>query len=406
MPKAKYADSRQSPYKRAKYRPGKRFFVLAGVLFAVIAAVVVILVVGGETFFVTRGEMPYFTTQTGIIIRDEKPYRTENYGKAEFIAEEGQLLVKGAPIADVYSWDYNDSVVTSLRSFQEKIMQYQQNDILRKIINRDLESLNVAIAAKSSQIRDVVDGIKTGDLLKLERELRALMDERVRFLRENVQANETLQKLYDSEEVLTSRIADWKRTITADEAGMVSFYFDGSENVLTLENIDKLTVANINDVIAGKGINKGEALQRPLFRLVNPNKWYVLVPSKARISEFENGNAFSIEFGDNKDEVYSGQVVKRKEDAGGEIYQFEFTQNISKLLLSRRVDMNIYCNYIGLQVPSEALKTRGFDRGVEIKTNAGREFVPVHVFIEAEGVAIIEPIDIRSNLREGTEIFR
>ena len=71
--------------------------------------------------------MPFAVEQTGIIVRSEKLYKSENYAKTEFIAEEGQVVAAGAEIANVYSWEYNDEVVESLRLIREKILEINAN---------------------------------------------------------------------------------------------------------------------------------------------------------------------------------------------------------------------------------------------------------------------------------------
>lgn len=343
----------------------------------------------------------------GIVIRSEKLYQAENYGKTVFLAEEGQSVAAGASIAEVYSWDYSEQDVEELYTLQDTIMDYLEVYMLQDALNQDLQSLTDSIVEKTEEIAAVVRGETTGDLQKLERELKILMDERQRFLRESLNEDDQLRTYYEQENNLQTRINDSKTTITAESAGLVSFYFDGTETLLTPENMQNLTVQNIQDITAGKSFYQqdGQDVTKPLYRLVEQNLFYVVMVADEQVPEFANNTAFQVQFSGDEESTYVGKVIGYVEDSGQYLYYLEFNEDVSKLLTARRVSMKITSDYVGIEVPASAIKTVDGQQGVYYDRDGERVFEPVTVLIERDGNAIIQAVDISSSLSSSSTIY-
>lgn len=411
------------PQRRRGYRAinYKLIFIILGALLVVAIAAALVLAFSESTAEAERGKLSFERSAKGIVVRSETLYESRGYGKTVFLAEEGQAVTAGTDIAEVYSGEYNETDVASLYSLQDKIMDYQQEYVLSGVQNSNLEAMNTSINAKTAEISKIVAGDATGDILKLERELRQLMDDRRKFLKETLNTDEQLKTFFDQESALETRINDWRSTIQAEADGVVSFYFDGAETLLTPENIKKLTVKNIQDIMAGKadlsavaGQAQGESttgnntVSRPLYRLVKQNLWYVVIISDEKVPEFENADsAFRVDFGSSVEsaEPYTAHVVSCEEDAGKYIYALEFTDNIDQLLLARQVEMTIRADYVGLKVPQNAIKTIDGVKGIYYMNNGQKQFAPVNVMIVKDDEAIVETVDMASPLAEGMEIY-
>ncbi len=401
--------------RRPRVRRGRRqlhinpkfLWMGGGALAAVILAVVLISVLSVRTFTAEQGTISFSKNSSGVVIRKETLYKADNYGKTEFIAQEGQIVTKGTPIADVYSWDYNDKDYEELKQLQEKIMDYQQNNVYSNIRSEDLENLNAMIDEKSAEIRSIVKGEKEGNLLVLNKELEKLMDERAAVLRDSTKQDDQLKAFYDQETALKNKIDNWKQTILAENDGIVSFYFDGTEVLLTPENMTKLTVKNINDILQGKtNYTSTETASRALYRLVNQNEWYVVMICDEKVPEFENQSAFQVEFSYGEDYKYSATVCGHNSESGKEIYYLAFSQPVDKLLLARQVEFKISADYVGIKVPVSAVKTKDGVSGVYYKNEDGKKvFEPSAVLIRQDKQCIIEPVDLRSGLGVGSEIY-
>lgn len=391
------------------YNFDKRYLLMGigGVL--LVALVVLMIVLIPTRHEAALGKMAFSVSTEGIIVRSEKLYQMDVNGKAELTVEEGQSVTKGEEIAVVYSSDYSESTLTDLKNCRAKILDYLRNNMLKNILNKDLSDMDAQIDELTVKIHDMIANGETGNLLKFERELVNLMDERQTFLREQVNVDTQLQEYYDEESALLAGIQGWQKSSTAESDGVVSFYFDGAESVLTPENMLKMSVSEITSILDGKSYYTltDSTTSRPLYRLVDKNNWYVMVISDVQIPEFETKNtSFQVKFGGSDTGSYTAKVSEFRKDGKQFVYYFHFEDDITKLLIARNVDLTVSMEYVGVIVPENAVKTKNDQMGVYIRnSDNNREFIPIEILINSDGYAIIQAVDITAPLTEGITLL-
>lgn len=396
------------PYqsKRARKPRGPLFILFGGIGVAVF--IVLFLIFSVNTVTIQSGSIDFETSRSTVVVRDEQVYTAENYGKATFLATEGERVAQGTPIAQVYKWGYNDKIMSDLLDVQTKIEQYQENNLLHNVKDNDLAAINTNIANESQKISGIISQTSQGDLITEEKALKDLLDNKQKYLKDKVKADTQLQQYYDQESQLQEKVDGWRQTIAAPSAGVVSFYFDGCETLLNAKNIGQLTIKNINDIINGSTLSKASSTadtQRPLYRLVNNTQWYLLIVTITPIREFGTGNNFEIAFNDYPDKQYTGKVVgNRMEQESGYIYAIQVNDDIGPLLNVRRADAKIHTTFSGMKIPSKAIKTVDKQQGVYLIENNKKKFVPVTVQIDQGGYSIIKAVNAQDALHAGQEI--
>lgn len=396
----------RKPQRRTnRTRPGRKFYLfLSGIAAGIF--LVVFFVLNVSTVEAEWGKIDFETTQPTVVVRDETVYNAENYGKATFLAAEGERVAQGTPIAEVYKWGYNDKIMSDLLETQTKIEQYQENDLLHDVIDQDLEAINLSIAEKSATISDIIAGREDGDLIEEEKALRQLMENKQAYLDEKVNPDSQLEVYYEQEAQLEERVDGWRETLTAPAAGVVSFYFDGCETLLNADNVEQLTIKNINDIVNGSASTQAVSseTERPLYRLVNNYKWYLLIVSVEPIDEFEHDGEFMIAFKDYVDKQYTGKVVGKREEEAGFIYAIEINDDIGPLLNTRRAEATIHTVFEGIKIPSASVKTVENVQGVYVVGDREKTFVPVEVLIDQDGQSIVKAVDGSDALQAGMDI--
>lgn len=394
---------------RLKFNFDIRYLFMGVGAIAAVALIVLLIVFIPTRHEAQQGKMSFSVATEGIVVRSEKLYQMDVNGKAELTVEEGQSVAKGEEIAMVYSSDYSESALNDLKNIQAKILDYLRNNLMKNILNQDLSNLDAQIAELTEKIHQMIADNKTGDLLKYERELRNLMEQRQTFLREQVNVDSQLQSYYEEEAALLAGIEGWRRSSTAESDGVVSFYFDGAESVLTPANMMKLTVTDISNILDGKSYYTltDSTTSRPLYRLVEKNNWYVVVISESRIPEFESKDtAFQVKFGGADSDTYTAKAMEVREEGKNFIYYFHFTDDISKLIIARNVDMTISMDYVGIMVPEKAIRTRNGEKGVYIRNeDKDKQFIPVEILINNDGYAIIQAVDLEDPLNENSTLL-
>ncbi len=402
-----------SRYARRNSTISPRFVMVFGGLVVLIIILSLVLIFMSNSAIATKGTISFMHETSGIVIREETSYQSQNYSKANFLVDEGQEVIAGTAVAEVYTWDYSDSAEENLLLQQNSILDYQQNNVLKDVENKGLDTLNLEIDELSAQISSVVSGEATGDLLQLEKDLQDLLDQRTQFLREHVTTDATLEDLYQKESDMLARIDDWEETVAAEAPGIVSYYFDGNEQLLTYENMKELTVSNIEDIISGRYSSsafESDDAAKPLYRLVNADTWYITVIEDQIIPEFENTNAFSAVFSDSSDSIYSATVIPfdettpYKRDGSKYIYYLEFTGDVSPLLMTRNVNFTLSADYVGLQLPANAVLSDAEGEYIQVKNGEKIEKVYIKVLIEQSGYVIVESINVTAGLNEGSEV--
>ena len=386
-----------------------RNLIIAGAGLLVVVLLIMLLAgvfSGSKTFVAEQGTLNFTLENSGLVVRKETSYKAENYGKTEFIAKEGQAVSKGTAIADAYSWDYNEKDYNDLKELQEKIMDYLEASAQNTIKVEDIQDLNALITAKTAEVFATIKGTAFGNLDNLERDLTLLMEERSKLYRDNTKTDDQLTTYYGEETALLTRIQDYKNTIVAEEDGLVSFYFDGKEPIMTVENLETLSVKNFNEIMQGKQDYIASEGGRPLYRLVNRNEWNVMMVTNKAVPEFAGKTTFEVQFSFGEDYKYQGVIASHREEGGKHIYVLQFSQDIDKMLMARQVSFSVSASYTGIQVPKNVIKKKEGLLGVYYQVAGKKVFEPIEVLIEQDGQAIIRSTNISTTLQAGSTIYQ
>ncbi|MEG0784821.1 MAG: HlyD family efflux transporter periplasmic adaptor subunit, partial [Christensenella sp.] len=364
--------------RRRQIRP--KFYIFLGSVAAVVI-VILFFVFNINTAVVKQGTIPFEKQVPVVVVRDEQVITAQNYGKANYIASGGDRVEAEAPVMEVYKWGYNEKVMNDLIDYQTKIEQYQQNGL----DDGQVTELNAQITQKTADIKSIIVGSTEGNLIAAERELKALMAQKRQYLRDTVQADQQLNEFYAQEDEIAGRVSNWSQVLTAPAAGVISYYFDGAEETLNAANVEKIKSEDIIDILKGTMGKQGGAAsdeaEKPVYRLVNNFKWYLLVYSENKIPEFANGKVFSIAFDDYITRQYDGTVMGTVEEDDSFIYTIEINDDIGELLNVRRTDARVFTQFSGLKVPEKALVKKNDVIGVNVVVGHEKTFVPVNVDI-------------------------
>jgi len=365
-------------------RPRLKFFMILSVIVIAVTALLIVLLREPPTGVVERGSIEYEAAFDMLIVRDEVVYEAKNYGRTDFVAEEGSHVEVGDLVLQVYERGYNDETLSQLLELQKEIIDYQVEESRAGIIDPELEDINAGIDRQVKQIQAAVSDGRPEDILGLGRALEQMLDERKSYLKNVVVADEQLRSKYAEEQALLELIAGWRIDRMAEESGIVSFYFDGCESLMTKGNIGSFTKVVLEEVSSGRTVETAEedTAFAPLYRVVDENEWYVVLQSDTRIPEMFRTNIFTIVFEDYLDTQYTGIVydVSELEENDGFVYTILIQDEIGPLIGDRRVAAKVYTVIEGLCVPKACVKET--DQVNYVETVDG-QIVPV--FIIADG---------------------
>lgn len=216
------------------------------------------------------------------------------------------------------------------------------------------------------------------------------MAQRSALLKQLVQADEALNALYGEEETKKAQLAEYASDVVAKGSGVVSFYFDGFEQVLSGDKLDVINADVINKVLdsaAGGMVASSESL---LFRLVNPSHWYIaFVTPRSQALRVSAGQTYRVQVEGYADRLFIGTALEPVVNENGVVNILEFNETLDDLIGVRTVKVTLSGEMTGLEVPLEAILE---ENGVPVLPVDGRK-IPLEVYSADEDTAIIAAKD-------------
>jgi putative membrane fusion protein len=367
------------------------FLILIGIgLYFVIRELVPL---GASEAIVTMAATSYSQTLEAVIVRDETVTSFEGNAQVVYVAAEGAEVAKGQEIADVYAAGYSEKEINQLEAVRQGIRAYHRQ-ILDNIVDAALERLENNVQQKALEVKTLIREKTRGSLINLEEQLQSAMQARQNYLNQNRREDPKLNNLYVEETKRENATASWRNPEVAPVAGIVSFYLDGSERFLTPANLESLTVEDVRSVLAGRTPeSEGQSrLEKSIFRIVNPDKWYVVLLSKDASWNPVNGQIFTVQFEGFEGSAFTGKVIKMLKASGEVMAQLEMDSALGPLINKRAGKAMIGINLTGLSVPVKAITVVNGQPGVTVSDVPGGTFVPVEVLSSDSQNAIIQPL--------------
>ena len=408
--------------KRRRFRLNPRFFIIIGVLFVVAAAAVYLLRHRSKSGSLSFDSVSMERKVAGAIIREETAVSTDRYEKINFHVIEGDMVANNALIATVYRMGYQDESMITILNLEKEIYQYQAQQV--GSADATLNDINSRITAVEELIRDVARQDSNQDDLVLEQQLRSLQQERSDYLYATVPVDTYLQGLITQLNDQKATISNWTRDIiNTAGSGIISFYFDGYEDVLSSSKLSTVNVALIRRVVRGLNTSMAStsSSKAMLYRLVSPNHFYLAfatdIDDPFRVTE---GESYYVTFDDYSDTVY--QVTARapivfaieptdeEEETStsgqGVVNILEFYTDIGSFSGIRTVNATISKAAQGLKLDKELITIENGIPYVYIKNGDALMRVEVNVLSEDEKYCVIRESVGTSILNQGQKVIK
>ena len=408
--------------KRRRFRLNPRFFIIIGVLFVVAAAAVYLLRHRTKSGSLSFDSISMERKVAGAIIREETAVSTDRYEKINFHVIEGDMVANNALIATVYRMGYQDESMITILNLEKEIYQYQAQQV--GSADATLNDINSRITAVEELIRDVARQDSNQDDLVLEQQLRSLQQERSDYLYATVPVDTYLQGLITQLNDQKATISNWTRDIiNTAGSGIISFYFDGYEDVLSSSKLSTVNVALIRRVVRGLNTSMAStsSSKAMLYRLVSPNHFYLAfatdIDDPFRVTE---GESYYVTFDDYSDTVY--QVTARapivfaieptdeEEETStsgqGVVNILEFYTDIGSFSGIRTVNATISKAAQGLKLDKELITIENGIPYVYIKNGDALMRVEVNVLSEDEKYCVIRESGGTSILNQGQKVIK
>ena len=343
---------------------------------------------------ITAGVIGARYTGDCLIVRDETPYDSEGVTSVRYVAEEGSTVYRGSTICDVYSSGFSTREMQTLQDYRNQIKDYQLK-LLRSEVATDsaMQKLENDVLTRAREVREIIGGTR-GNMENQESLLNAAIQSRQAYLRSKYSNDQRMTRLYDDEQSQLQRIGSWTKQYVAMSEGIVSFYSDGFEYGLTINNFEDFGPAEVRNMLngnkpGGSTLAKGKTT---IYRMVRDGHWYVIMLIKDSTWNPVEGATYQLKLGDFKDTTVDA-VVRSFTRVGGEmVVRLSVTGDVTPVLYIRSCTGVLGDNVSSLTVPKRAIYYQDNMAGVVVVENGYKVFIPVNILDERDGMVFISAI--------------
>jgi hypothetical protein len=321
------------------------------------------------------------TSFSGVFIRDEQIVTYSGSGVVSYSVSDGGKLGSGSVIAQVYDSDEQIKINREISKLTKEL------EVLSKIQNPGtVESAQPANLSSDIEetYRNLIYSSDTGDYDEISDEMdnfliylstyQIVTNENVDFTARVTDINNQIAELQSSSSVPLE-------TITADHSSYFVSYCDGYEDVLTKENIDSLTVNQLNEVTDSK-----QETSNVIGKLVDGYDWYIAGVIDNSKNLYNIGDTVKLKF-ESSSETYTGEILDLRDEGNPAetiiiVSCEDFTYD---LVQHRRQNVEIIeGSYSGLKVPREAIRflsmeETSVDEETDIKSTVVKNYKGVYI---------------------------
>ena len=324
-----------------------------------------------KTFVVKKGFIEVTEKVEGVIVKDEKVYKSDCHGEIEFFEDEGEKISIGTKIAEI-SINKNDLILKNeLIEIENKLDKFQNAQAHEKT------SVQTAIE-KRKYIDNIVLGIqkniikgKYTEIFRLKNELDININENKNIISKNDYDDYDLEKLIEQKEKLMNEIESLSRSYYSDFTGILSYNIDGLETIYSSEKVSEFTPENfriiggeVNSVIDKTEVNFGESI----FKICNNYKWYLITKINHKsLEQLEEGDTVYIKLNEIEDR-FKAKIFRINTEGEQSLIVFSFDEYFYKIANDRYVDVEIIKKrYDGFKIPKDIIVEKDEHKGVYIK---------------------------------------
>ena len=329
-----------------------------------------------------------------LIIRDESPFDAESVTSIDYVAEEGTMVEARTTVCNVYLSGFSTRELTTLQDYRDQIKEYQMKLLDQEIgTDAQMEKLESDVMTRAREVREIIGGAR-GNMTNQEQYLDEAIRNRQRYLKEKYSDDARLTRLYEDEQSQLQRINSWTKTYSTVSSGIVSFYSDGYEYGLNVNNYESFTPGEVRNMINGAkppqdSLQKGRTT---IYRLVRDGYWYVVMLIRDNTLNPVEGTEYELRLENFKDTTVKARVVSFTRMGGELAVRLSVRSSVLPVLYIRSCTGVLGDDVTSLMVPERAIYIQDNMPGIVRYDNGYEWFVPVNVQEKRDGMCYITPI--------------
>ncbi len=381
-----------------KKSSNRTMYIVLSVAVLIFAAIVIIrMVAPNQVNFaqVEAGSLSARYTGDAVVVRNETVYTQDGVSQIDYKAAEGAFVKRGEEVATVYSSGFSAKEWTTLNNYRTQIKEKQKQLMADAASDAKMLNLMSQVTERAMEVQRLVQGTP-GSLIRQEELLSEVILNRQVYMKQKYNEDQKLIRLYDDENTQLQRISSWTKQYAPNTDGLVSFYTDGFETALNMNNYTQFSPTQVRKIYQGEVPQTDVQLSRKavsIYRVVRQEPWVVLMLCNEMEWTPVEGRTYKLLI-ESFDNTIVEATVESFTRSGGEllvrllIYD---TAELPNVLYIRSCKVQLGESVNSLSVPSRAIYLREGKKGVVMTTQGGEYWTGVEVIADDGQTAHIIP---------------
>lgn len=338
-----------------------------------------------KSYVAEFGKIETIVSTEGYIVRDEKVVKSFGGGEINLLVSEGEKVSRGQKIASLHFDDLDEKTTKDLEIINLRIEKIKDKQSQQQVFHKDVEKIDADITAVSREIQELIKN-EEYEKINLSKEiLKELVDKKSIISGERSFAGTNLEQLERQQKSLQEKVDNSIEIVYSEFPGIIALGSDELEEILTLKNIEELTIENFQTVkntyksLNPKASNKEKDNH---IRIINNHRWSIITQiNEEEIQGLKVGKTIKIrQRGDNKE--YNAVIRKiNHKDGEDAIIIMDVTEFMESFYNQREIIFDIIkTSYEGIMIPNTSIVEKEGQNGVyRIDINGISKFVPIKV---------------------------
>lgn len=331
---------------------------------------------------------------TGIIVRDEKVYYSNESGIINFFGNEGDKIAVGKKIVSVSITD-SQEIKEKINIIENNINSLKKGNVATVIFNEDIKKSDEIINETIKKLQKSINDGNYDDILEIKSELSENAKINDSMLGESSYLKQNIEDLVKEREYLLSKLKKVSNDYFSKHSGLISYTVDGLEEIYNTNSMYEFKMSDFNVIENNSNVienSQNIELGQPIFKIVNNYKWYLItkIDNEGMLNLKEGKNLY-VRFNE-KNKKLKCKIIKIQKKKSEQLLLLQFESQLYDFLSSRYVDIDIIRESVeGLKVPNSAITEKNGIKGVYIKNiNNIVSFRPIKIIDKDDEFTIIE----------------
>ncbi len=344
----------------------------------------------------------YFETQ-GMVVRNEKVVYSSKNGYIIKKLQENKRVPKGYKVVQMSNKESVGDLSYQLDAINEKIDIAENKQANGNGFTDDINKIDNDIKGLLSEIKkDARMGtfnITQRDINKLS----SMLEKKNAIASDNPFVKDNVTKMENEKKDIEELIRNSYTYTKSPEAGIVSFYIDGYENI-NGDNISNYDVFNEkpqdnSSKDEGDFVNAGD----PLFKVVDNYQWYIYIKVPSKEPALKNGENVKLNI---HEKSLDARVVKLIKQNDGHCALLGLNQQYDGFVKDRFVKLKVVKNSDeGMMLPYKSIINANGKRYVYKYASNGIKKIEVKVLATDGDKAVVDSVDKLDGLKVYDEVI-